>query len=70
MKLFGESVQVAAQIKQLPGISGHAGIDGLTTWIGHIKNPKRVFVIHGESSVADKFVMHLKNDMKLNAYAP
>ena len=70
VNLFGESVQVAAEIKQLPGISGHADVDGLTTWISHIHNPKRVFVIHGESSVADHFVTHLQNDLKLMAYAP
>ena len=45
-------------------------MDGLTTWISHIQNPKRVFVVHGESSVADKFVSHLQNDLKLRAYAP
>ena len=70
VKLFGETIQVAAQIKQLPGISGHADVDGLTTWISHIRNPKRVFVVHGESTVADTFVSHLRNDLKLNAYAP
>ena len=70
VKLFGETVTVAAQIKQLPGISGHADVDGLTTWISHIQNPKRVFVIHGESSVMEHFVTHLQNDLKLNAYAP
>ena len=70
VKLFGETVAVAAEIKQLPGISGHADVDGLTTWISHIQNPKRVFVVHGESETADKFVSHLRNDLKLNAYAP
>ena len=70
VKLFGEPVQVAAQIKQLPGISGHADVDGLTTWISHIKNVKRVFVIHGESTTADNFVSHLQNDLGLRAYAP
>lgn len=70
VKLFGETVQVCAKIKQLPGISGHADLDGLTTWIAHIQNPKRVFVIHGESEVADKFTAHLQHDLKLKAYAP
>ncbi len=70
VKLFGEIVQVNAQIKQLPGISGHADVDGLTTWISHIKNVKRVFVIHGESTVMEHFVTHLQNDLKLSAYAP
>jgi len=70
VKLFGEVVQVNAQIKQLPGISGHADVDGLTTWISHIQNVKRVFVIHGESTVMEHFVTHLQNDLKLSAYAP
>lgn len=70
VKLFGESVQVAAQIKQLPGISGHADVDGLTRWISEIRNPKRVFVIHGESETADRFTAHLINDLGLRAYAP
>ena len=70
VKLFGEPVQVAAQIKQLPGISGHADVDGLTTWISHIKDVKRVFVVHGESATADKFTAHLQNDLGMRAYAP
>ena len=70
VKLFGEPVQVAAQIKQLPGISGHADVDGLTAWISHIQNVKRVFVVHGESATADNFTAHLQNDLGLRAYAP
>ncbi len=70
VKLFGEPVQVSAQIRQLPGISGHADVDGLTTWVSHIKGVKRVFVIHGESEAADAFTEHLRRDLKLNAYAP
>jgi len=70
VKLFGETVQVAAEIRQLAGISGHADVDGLTTWISHIQNPKRVFVIHGENSVMEHFAAHLQNDLKLKAYAP
>lgn len=70
VKLFGETVQVCAEIKQLPGISGHADVDGLTKWISQIRNPERVFVVHGESDVMDRFTAHLQNDLKLNAYAP
>ncbi len=70
VKLFGETVQVAAQIKTLPGISGHADVDGLITWITHVKGVKRVFVNHGESETADRFVSHLINELGLRAYAP
>lgn len=70
VKLFGEPVQVAAQIKQLPGISGHADSYGLTAWISQIQGVKRVFVNHGESDAADCFTTHLINDLGLRAYAP
>ena len=32
MKLFGETVQVAAEICKMPGISGHADVNGLIEW--------------------------------------
>ncbi len=69
-KLFGETIQVAAEIKQLPGISGHADLNGLTDWISSIKNVKRVFVVHGESDTADAFTAHIHNRLGLDAYAP
>ncbi len=69
-KLFGETIKVAAEIKQLPGISGHADLNGLTDWVDHIQNVKRVFVVHGESDTADAFTAHLQNKLGLDAYAP
>lgn len=69
-KLFGETIKVAAEIRQLPGISGHADLDGLTDWVSHIKHVKRVFVVHGESDTADAFTAHLQDTLHLNAYAP
>lgn len=69
-KLFGETIKVAAEIRQLPGISGHADLNGLTDWVSHIQNVKRVFVVHGESDTADAFTVYLQNKLGLNAYAP
>jgi len=69
-KLFGETIKVAAEICQLPGISGHADLDGLTKWVTNIQGIKRVFVVHGESDTTDAFTAHLQNKYALNAYAP
>ena len=53
VRLFGETVQVNAQICQMSGLSGHADRDGLLTWIRHFDpKPKHVFVNHGEDLVA------------------
>ncbi len=70
--LFGESVRVAAQIVSLPGMSGHADQNGLVQWVEHIKHPKprRVFVVHGESSSADAFADLLKTEYGYHSIAP
>ena len=71
VKLFGETIQVKAQIKQLAGISGHADKDGLIDWISAFKEkPKKVFVVHGEDSVCTAFTECLKVEHGQRAYAP
>lgn len=70
VKLFGETVYVGAEIKQLPGISGHADTIGLTNWISAIKNPKKVFVNHGDYEAAEALSDKLRNELHLDVYAP
>lgn len=71
VKLFGEPIQVRAQIKKLAGLSGHADKNGLIEWIeGFKEKPKKVFVVHGEDSVCTSFVECLKIEHGFRAYAP
>ena len=57
VKLFGESIEVQAEICQLTGMSGHADRDGLLRWVNAFtEKPKRVFVMHGEDEVENIFV--------------
>lgn len=71
VKLFGESVGVRADIRQLPGLSGHADKNGLIEWVNAFeKKPDRVFVVHGEDSVCNLFTECLKIEHGQNAYAP
>lgn len=71
VRLFGESIQIRAQIKQLPGMSGHADKNGLIEWIsGFEEKPRKVFVVHGEDKVCARFVECLKTEYGQNAYAP
>ena len=71
VKLFGEDVYVAAEICQMPGISGHADVNGLLDWIGAFeKKPQRVFVTHGEDTVTDLFAERLCKEKGLDAVAP
>lgn len=60
VKLFGEPIEVHADIKQLAGISGHADKNGLMAWIGHFSpKPQRVFVVHGEDEICTGFAEEL-----------
>lgn len=71
VRLFGEEIEVRAEICRLPGISGHADNQGLMRWISAFKEkPLRVFVVHGEDAVCDLFTDRLRNEKGLDAYAP
>lgn len=71
IKLFGEPIQVSAEIAQLAGASGHADKDGLIRWIEAFdKKPKKVFVVHGEDSVCDEFTQCLIKEHGFDAAAP
>jgi metallo-beta-lactamase family protein len=61
VKLFGETINVAAEIRTLKAISGHADQAGLITWIDSFDpKPARVFITHGEEDVALLFEGLLK----------
>ena len=71
VKLFGETIEVRAQIRQLSGISGHADNQGLMAWAGHFSpKPKKIFVIHGEDSVTEIFSARLRDELGIDAFAP
>ncbi len=61
--LFGEEIQVNAEVSYLANISGHADKDGLTDWICSFeKKPDLVFVNHGEDAVAASFAEYLMDE--------
>ena len=71
VKLFGEPVHVAAKICRMPGISGHADVNGLIDWIQAFdKKPEKVFITHGEDSVTELFAARLRDEMGYDTYAP
>lgn len=71
VKLFGEPIEVRADITKLVGMSGHADKNGLLRWIeGFERKPDKVFVVHGEDTACTLFTECLKGEHKLDAYAP
>ena len=71
VRLFGEHIEVKAQIRKLTGMSGHADRNGLDKWIQSFtkQKPSHVFVIHGEDTVTDVYADHLK-ELGFDANAP
>lgn len=71
VKLFGETVQVKAEIKQLEGISSHADKKMLLEWISLFQNkPKTIFVNHGSDKVWDEFAQIIEETLATYAIAP
>ena len=71
VKLFGEPIEVMAEIVKLEGVSGHADKAGLIKWITSFNNRlKQVFVVHGEDEVSTGFAKCLSDEYGLNASAP
>lgn len=54
--LFGEEIQVNAEIHNLEGFSGHADQNGLFAWLAHFEQkPKQIFLVHGEEESKKDF---------------
>ncbi|MEM1484557.1 MBL fold metallo-hydrolase [Oscillospiraceae bacterium PP1C4] len=71
VKLFGEVIDVRAEIASLQGISGHADQAGLLRWLDAFEpKPQRIFVVHGESSVCEEFAALVEERYKVPAVAP
>lgn len=71
VRLFGETIEVKAEIVKLEGVSGHADKDGLIKWIESFdKKPKHVFVVHGEDEVSTGFAKCLEDEYGFSADAP
>ena len=71
VRLFGEPIEIRANIQTMPGLSGHADKNGLIAWLnGFEEKPRRVFIVHGEDSVFKSFAECLKVEYGYRTYAP
>lgn len=62
--LFGDQIHVNAEIHNLQGFSGHADKDGLLDWLsGFEKEPKHIFLVHGEEEAKEEFAQYAKEKL-------
>ena len=70
VKIHGKSIPVHASIVKVGSFSVHADSDELIAWLGNIKNPKKVFVVHGEPDSEEALATRLRNELKWDVYVP
>lgn len=66
VKIFGEEINVSAEIHEIDGFSGHADRDGLLKWLSSIKSkPEVVFLVHGEQDAKISLAKDI-NELNIN----
>ena len=71
VKIYGETIEVKAEIQLLAGVSGHADQQGLMNWLRRFETkPKIVFVNHGEDEACEALSKKIIEDTGIPALAP
>ena len=66
IKLWGETVQVAASIHTIGGLSAHADQTGLKNWYNNINNHPRLVLVHGEPQAQECLRDVLQAELNVN----
>ncbi len=71
VRIFGEEVEVNAEVVPLPGYSAHADAPQLIDWLRSApKAPRQVFVTHGEPGPADALRERIEHELGWAARVP
>lgn len=63
IRLWGETIRVAAQIHTIGGLSAHADQAALTHWYAQFDPRPPVVLVHGEPAAKAVFAEHLRNTL-------
>ncbi|HQX93468.1 MBL fold metallo-hydrolase [Thermomonas sp.] len=71
LRIFGQEVQVGAEVVQLAAGSAHADASEILAWLRTAPTPPRgVFVTHGEPDAADALRTRIKHELGWPAHFP
>ncbi len=71
VKIYGQEIEVKAQIREIHGYSAHADQRQLLEWIEPAKNSlKNVFVVQGEEGPAEALATKIKDEFAIKAEVP
>jgi len=71
VQIFGENIEVNAQVHTLGGFSAHGDQRDLRYWLrsfGH--SPKMVFITHGDKEIAIGFATNIRSELNLEVEVP
>ncbi len=70
IRLWGETIRVAAKVHTIGGISAHADQNGLCQWYNHFRNRPSVALVHGELTAINKLAKRLRDDLTAPEHVP
>jgi len=70
IRLWGETVRVAATVHTVGGLSAHADQDGLVDWYGSFDSRPPVFLVHGESQAQAVLAERLRRELNAPVAVP
>jgi metallo-beta-lactamase family protein len=71
IRLFGKYFPMKMKVRRIEGFSAHAGKQELFDWVTHLKkDPRRVFITHGEEEAAEHFSKFVYNATEWNTFVP
>lgn len=70
VRIYDKQVQVRAEIREITTLSSHADQPKLLTWLTHIKNVKKVFLVHGEAHQRTALAEKVKTELGVEVILP
>jgi metallo-beta-lactamase family protein len=71
VKIFGEDINIKAQIRSIEGFSSHADKNDLINWVEALsKTLKKIFVVHGEEEASLELAQALKEKFDVDTIVP
>jgi metallo-beta-lactamase family protein len=71
IKMFGENVNLRAEVVMLDSLSAHADCDEILGWLaGFAKPPRRTFITHGEPVAAQALRQRIGESLRWNCEVP
>ncbi len=71
VRIFGEEVQINAEIHSIEGMSAHADAQQVVDWLKTAPHkPRQVFLTHGEPGPADLMRQRIEKSLGWSAFAP